>query len=98
MYFQRLHNSVCGNQVSNPETMFLLYNSLPSHPINIPTGVEREDKYTIIYETLEIFSSLFLDYLNLSVDITKRLNHRIIRIIKLLFLDDEQNIKFSTGM
>lgn len=95
MHFQRLYNSVCGNQVSNPETMFLLYSSLLSCPINIPTGVEREGKYTIISETLEIFSSLFSDYLKLSVYITKGLNHRIIRIMKLLFSDDEQNITFS---
>lgn len=80
---------MCGNQVSKPETMFLLYSSLPSHPINIPTGVEREGKYTIISETSEIFSSLFSDYLKLSVYITKGLNHRIVRIIKLLFSDNE---------
>lgn len=89
MYFQRLHNSVCGNQVSKPETMFLLYSSQPSHPTNTPTGVEREGKYTIISETLESFSPLFSDYLKLSVSITKGLNHRIVRIIKLLFSDNE---------
>lgn len=94
MHFQRLHNTVCGNQVSNPETLFLLYSSLPSPPINTPTGVEKESKYTIISETLEIFSSLFSDYLKLSVYITKALTHKIIMITKLLSSDDEQSLTF----
>lgn len=83
-----------GNQVSNPETTFLLYSSLPPHPINTPTGVGEEGKYTMVSETLAIFSSLFLGYLKLSIYVAKRLSHRIIMVLKLLFSDNEQNIMF----